>query len=190
MNQDYEVLLKILDPEDNSTGGGSASAIAGAMAASLAGMVARLSVGRESMESEAYYREKNSQLVRLSATLLNGSRLDSEAFGDVQQAFRLPKETDGEKEIRRRRIQAAWIKATHIPLDNARYCAETLALAQSLVGRSNKNAASDLTCAIYLARAGGLGCLDNVEINLAMIKDETEASELAGQATLIKERLA
>jgi formiminotetrahydrofolate cyclodeaminase len=54
---DVAACLKVMDPEDDQTGGGTAAAVAGAMAAGLAGMVARLSVGREGMEPDPYYRE-------------------------------------------------------------------------------------------------------------------------------------
>jgi formiminotetrahydrofolate cyclodeaminase len=182
MEQELEVLQKVLDPTENSTGGGTASAIAGAMAAALAGMVARLSIGKEGMQPDEFYESHNSALIRLAEELMGGARLDSDAFAAVMASFRLPKETQEEKASRRAAIQTAWVHATRIPLENARRCSEVLGLARELVGRSNASTASDLTCALYLARAGGLGCLDNVQANLEMIKDESTAVELQNQA--------
>ena len=57
MDENVAAFLKVLDPEDNSTGGGTASAVAGAMAGALVGMVARLSVGRKGMETEWFYTD-------------------------------------------------------------------------------------------------------------------------------------
>ena len=54
---DLQAFLRVIDPDDNATGGGTASAVAGAMAAGLAGMVARLSVGKDGMEPDPYYHE-------------------------------------------------------------------------------------------------------------------------------------
>jgi formiminotetrahydrofolate cyclodeaminase len=49
MDQNIKAFLRVLDASDNSTGGGTASSVAGAMAAGLAGMVARLSVGKKDL---------------------------------------------------------------------------------------------------------------------------------------------
>jgi formiminotetrahydrofolate cyclodeaminase len=187
MNENIEAFLKVLDPADNTTGGGTASAVAGAMAAGLAAMVARLSIGKAGMEPEEFYLERNEALASLSEALFAGAQQDSEAFSAVSQAFKLPKATEEEKAARSQAIQAGWLHATEVPLVNAERCAQVLALAQELEGRSNENAASDLACAFYLARAGALGCLENVAINLPMIKDQAIATRLSEQADQVKE---
>ncbi|MBI9046152.1 MAG: cyclodeaminase/cyclohydrolase family protein [Anaerolineaceae bacterium] len=81
--------------------------------------------------------------------------------------------------MRRAVIQAAWIQAAEVPLANADGCAAVLELALHLRGRSNPNAASDLSCAFYLALAGLKGCIANVEINLPAIKDENVKAKLS-----------
>lgn len=187
MNENVQAFLKVLDPVDNTTGGGTASAVAGSMAAALAAMVARLSIGKKKMEPEDFYLQRGEALSSLADELFAGGRQDSEAFASVSQAFKLPKVTDEEKADRSRAIQAGWIQAAEVPLANARRCAQVLALARELEGRSNENAASDLACAFYLARAGTLGCLENVAINLPMIKDQTIAARLSEQAAQLKE---
>ena len=53
MNDNTAAFLKVLDPNDNSTGGGTASAVAGAMAAALVAMVARLSIGKKNMAADS-----------------------------------------------------------------------------------------------------------------------------------------
>ncbi len=189
MEKNIQAFLKVMDPDDHATGGGTASAIAGAMAAGLAAMVARLSIGKEGMEPAEFYDQINAELIGLSQQLFDGARLDSEAFEAVQQAFRLPKSTDEEKTSRRQAIQAAWQIATDIPLTNAVRCARVLQRARELQGRSNVNAASDLQCALYLARAGGLGCLENVAINLPMLRDELLQEKLSRQMQELRTEL-
>ena len=181
MNPEISPFLRVLDPQDNHTGGGAASAIAGAMAAALTGMVARLSIGKPGLEPEPYYADIDQQAQRLSQKLLLGAQNDSAAFDAVMAAFRLPKETESEKTHRSRQIQAAMLQASEVPLQNAQSIRATLELILALEGRSNKNAASDLECGRYLAMAGIKGCLSNVNINLQSIKDPTEQQRLAGQ---------
>lgn len=189
MDDNLQAFLKVLDPADNSTGGGTASAVAGAMAAALAAMVARLSIGKAGLEPEEFYSERGNELSQLSNELFDGGHQDSEAFAAVRQAFKLPKNTEAEKAARTAAVQAAWINAAEIPLSNAGRCGRVLTLAAELEGRSNENAASDLTCARYLARAGLKGCLENVSINLPMIKDETIVAQLRERAELIRKAL-
>jgi formiminotetrahydrofolate cyclodeaminase len=186
MDENIEAFLRVLDPADNSTGGGTASAVAGAMAAALVAMVARLSVGKEGLEAEAFYRELGAEAQVLSDELLNGGREDSRAFMAVRAAYRLPKQTDDQKIARRQAIQQAIVHAARVPLVNMERCWRVLELGLQLRGRSNPNAASDLECALHLARAGLLGCADNVEINLPGIKDQQVAAELAERARSLK----
>ena len=186
MDENVEAFLRLLDPADNSTGGGTASAVAGAMAAALVAMVARLSIGKEGLEAKSFYRELSAEAEALSGELLDGGREDSDAFMAVLSAYRLAKDTDEEKSARREAIQRAVLQAARVPLANMERCWRVLELAMQLQGRSNPNAASDLECALHLARAGLLGCADNVEINLPAIKDLQAAGELAERARSLK----
>ena len=187
MNENIQAFLKVLDPEDNSTGGGTASAVAGSMAASLAAMVARLSIGKEGMQSEDFYNDSISKAEGLHTSLFDGGRIDSQAFEAVRGAFRLPKATDEEKGARRAAIQAAWVHAAEVPLSNAESCARVIKLALHLQGRSNPNAASDLECAFHLALAGLKGCMANVEINLPAIKNEAVVAALNERMQALKQ---
>ena len=186
MDENVEAFLRLLDPADNSTGGGTASAVAGAMAAALVAMVARLSIGKEGLEAKSFYLGLSAEAEALSGELLDGGREDSDAFMAVLSAYRLAKDTDEEKSARREAIQRAVLQAARVPLANMERCWRVLELAMQLQGRSNLNAASDLECALHLARAGLLGCADNVEINLPAIKDLQATGELAEQARSLK----
>lgn len=186
MHENIESFLRVLSPTDNSTGGGTASAVAGAMAAALVAMVARLSIGRPDMEPESFYSEIAFEAEKLSEELMDGGRLDSESFDGVMAAYKMPKNTEAEKENRGLAIDQAFIKATRCPLANAGRCRRVLELFFRLMSRHNRNAHSDLTCAGYLALAGLKGCLDNVAVNLPAIKNLHEAEPLAAQAEELK----
>jgi len=186
---DIAAFLKVLDPADDQTGGGTASAVAGAMAAGLAGMVARLSIGREGLEPEPFYREIDAEAQVLTGSLMNGGAEDADAFGAVMRAFTLPKCTDEEKAIRSAAIQDAMVGATRVPLENGERCARVVGLVAKLRDRSNPNAASDLEVAGALARTALEGCLANVAINLSSIRDEATVSDLEQRATALRESI-
>jgi formiminotetrahydrofolate cyclodeaminase len=179
MNDNISSFQKVLDPNDNSTGGGTASAVTGAMAAALVAMVARLSMGRENSKDVSFYKSLISEAERLSTELLTGSRKDSEAFARIMTSFKMPKDTQEQQIVRRQAIDEAMLTATRIPLINAERCQQILDLKQKLEGHYNLNAASDLECAGHLAWAGLLGCLANVKINLPGIRNESQAAKIA-----------
>lgn len=186
MDENIAALLKVLDPGDNLTGGGTASAVAGAMAAALVAMVARLSVGRKGMEKDAYYRSIDSEATALSTELFAGGRRDSEAFDAVRASCKLRSETEAQKRVRQAAIQRAIVRAAQVPLTNSEGCKRVLDLCMRLKGRSNPNVGSDLECARHLARAGVLGCLANVETNLSSIQDRELATELASKTRTLR----
>ena len=188
-DEDIAAFLKVVDAEDDQTGGGTAAAVAGAMAAGLAGMVSRLSVGKDGMEPDPYYHEIDAEAQVLTGALLRGGREDSEAFGAVMRAFTLPKCTDEEVAARSAAIQEGMVGAAKVPLQTAERCASGLDLVARLRGRSNRNAASDLEVAGGLARTALVGCLANVAINVESIKDENAALALTNRADELRERL-
>jgi formiminotetrahydrofolate cyclodeaminase len=171
-NENISAFLRVLDPTDDLTGGGTASAVAGAMAAGLVAMVARLSIGKKGMKDEAYYRAIDGEAQTLSVNLFAGGREDSEAFRTVRAAYRQAAAGAESGSSRGEQIQKAVIQAARVPLENAEACKRVLDLCVRLEGHSNPNAESDLECACHLARAGLLGCLANVEINLGSLEDE------------------
>lgn len=169
---EIEAFLKVLDPEDNATGGGAASAVAGAMAAGLAGMVARVSKGKPDMEPEEFYGDIDAAARRLAKLLMAGARDDSVAFERVMEAYRMPKDGEEEKTRRSAAIQVGMEGATSVPLINGERCVEVLGLVRRLTPKHNANAASDLDVGRRLAAAALEGCIDNVEINLGSLKNE------------------
>jgi formiminotetrahydrofolate cyclodeaminase len=189
MEYELETFKKILTPEDTTTGGGSASAIAGAMAAGLIAMVCRLSMQSQAGAERTLLDQTAAQAQELSAQLLEGGRQDSEAFQAVSRAYRLPKQTEEQVSSRNLAVQAAWLDATQVPLENAGRCVQVLHLGSELLEHINPKTASDLKCAFLLARAGALGCLENIAINLPAIKDLAAAGVLVQQAGALQRKL-
>ncbi len=172
MDKKINAFLKVMDATDNSTGGGSASSIAGAMAAGLAGMVARLSMGKTDLAPTEHYEAIATQAETLCRKLFDGGSKDSEAFAVVSAAFGMPKGTDEEKMARSRAIKDGMTRCAEVPLQNATLCSEVLIMCARLEKSYNTTTASDLECARHLAGAGLKGCAANVRVNLPYLKDD------------------
>lgn len=165
------VLDKIMDSDDTTVGGGSASALSGAMAAGMISMVAKLSKKKPVNFTVEQYDAIAAECDELSVQLQQGCVDDTLAYRMIVDAFRLPKETDAEKGARSAAVQAAAIRAAKVPLANARLNARVRELGAMLRGNSNPACLSDLTSALYLAEGGVKDCILNIQANLGMIKD-------------------
>ena len=168
-------------------GGGSASALAGAMSAALVHMVVELSADRPA----AAGHEETLNEIRTAATgwqseLLNLAELDASAYAEVVLARRLPKESESEREARAVRLAAAIREATRIPLATAQAASEVLELARRLAPIGNRNAVSDVGVAAQLAVTAVRGAALNVQINLPSVPAD---DELRDQATTAIDRL-
>jgi formiminotetrahydrofolate cyclodeaminase len=168
-----EEFCKELGSNSPAPGGGSVAALSGALGAELVAMVCGLSIGKKDLEpfndllAGALQRAQD-----LSKSLLRRVDLDTEAFNAVMAAFKMPKQTDAEKTQRSEAIQKGYIEAIQSPLGTARECREVLTIAESLIGKSNPNALSDLGVAAQQAYAGLEGAIMNVRINIPALKVE------------------
>lgn len=162
-------------------GGGSVSALCGALGAAMASMVANFTVGKEKYkEVENEVSQLLSQSEELRKRLMKLMDADVEVYGKVSAAYRLPKATDEEKAKRSQAIQEACKEALKVPLKTAECCHEILKLSQRLVDIGNVNLISDVGVAVILAEAALQGAALNVEINLVSLKDEHFVKEKRG----------
>lgn len=161
-----------LASDSPTPGGGSASALAGAMAAAMVEMACNLTVGREKFRDvEEQLKVVLERAHTLREQLLAAVDEDTEAYNGVSAAYKLPRSTDAEKAERTAAIQAALKQATEIPLRVAQAAMETAQLAVIAIQKSNPNVASDARVARLLADAAREGAIANVEINLGSITD-------------------
>jgi formiminotetrahydrofolate cyclodeaminase len=173
-------------------GGGSASAIAGAMGAALVGMVAELTVGRrDALAHAAEIEPIRDEAARLRAELLGLAEADAAAYEAVVRARRLPRGVDEEAEVRRAAIATATRGATEAPLRIARTAASVLELAHRLAPIGNPNAASDAGVAALLAAAAVRGAALNVRINLPYLAaDDPLRAQAPGELAGLETRAA
>jgi glutamate formiminotransferase/formiminotetrahydrofolate cyclodeaminase len=148
-------------------GGGTAAALAGALASCLAAMVANLSLGRKKYAAAA---EELGQVKRrseeLRRQLLTLARADSEAFEAVLRAGRGPQSTPAEQAARDNAMAEAGLHASRVPMATAEACLGVVQIATTAARLGNPRAASDAGAAGLLAGAAGEAALLNVQINL------------------------
>ena len=173
-------------------GGGSAAALAGAMAAALVQMVVDLTSGRPAAaEHEATLGRVRETAARLRIELLELAEIDSAAYEAVVVARRMPRDSDAERAARDARILDATRQATDAPRRIMRASEQVLGLAEELAPIGNRNAVSDVGVGALLASAGLRGGALNVAINLPYLPDaDPMRNEAAGEVARLTAGLA
>lgn len=184
---DYkDVLDLILDTDDVTVGGGSASALSGALACGLIGMVCKLSTKKDFGVAPEKQLEYAKELEELRDKLLLGVVNDANAYGVIRDAYKLPKETDEEKEVRKKAISDAGVVGATSPMENAKLCRRVYNIGIELEGKTNPNCHSDLVIGYELAKVGTNGCIMNIEANLPLVKDEVKTEEFENAIKTLK----
>lgn len=161
-------------------GGGSASAVAGAMGTSLFIMVAGLPKTRHGTDEErTALTEAAARLRPLRDELASLIDRDSQAYASVINAYRLPRSTDAEQAARRVAIDEAMHTATETPLATVRACERVMREAETIASSGAASAASDVAVGIELLKTAARGAGLNVDTNLALLKDAEYVSRVS-----------
>lgn len=154
-------------------GGGSVSAVAGGLAASLVAMVVRLSQDRPKYAAFAPTHARALGVADAARVqFLQLADEDAAAYAAFGEARRAPDTTPEEKAARAAAVSAAALRAAEVPLRIVRECHALVEEIDALAGRSNLNAASDLEVAGLLAEAAARGAGTNVLVNLPSVGDQ------------------
>jgi formiminotetrahydrofolate cyclodeaminase len=142
-------------------------------------MVAGLSAGRPRYAEHATTHDDAGARGReLADRFLTLADRDADAYADFAAALKLPRDSDAEKDARTKALRAAARVAAEVPLACVEGCRELVVAADMLAGRSNANAASDLSVASLLAEAAAEGAAANVLVNLPSVGDGDFTSEM------------
>ncbi len=163
-------------------GGGSVAALSGALGAALASMVCNLTVGKEKylkFQNEIKEVLKKSESLRKELTKLIDK--DTQAFNDLMKAFKLPKETEKQLEVRSKAIQEGYKIAAGVPLETAKTSQEILDLAKVVAEKGNQSSITDAAISAIMAKTGVDAAILNVKINLKSIKDEKFVNNINAQ---------
>ncbi|HYL84345.1 MAG TPA: glutamate formimidoyltransferase [Candidatus Angelobacter sp.] len=171
-------------------GGGSVSAFAGALAASLAQMVAGLS---RKKKSQAGFVDQLSvaldEMRKTADALAAAIDRDAESYDAVMAALKLPQGNAQETRQREEAIQTATKTAAEVPLEVAERAVALYERLGQLDGIVAASMRSDLQVGRLMAAAGARGALANVEINLDGLKDARYVASMRAKAAALRERL-
>ena len=188
LDQPIRMFLDDLAARTPTPGGGSASALAGALGAALGNMAAAFTTGNKKFE--AVWRqaeEMNARLGKLRGRFEELLQEDIAAYGvccDIARA--VPARTAAEREELRRLRGAARETATLVPEEIVDVACRGLQLVEELAAIANPNLASDLAVAAYFLEAAARGAGIQVLCNCAA-DDNKERS--AGRRAAIAERI-
>jgi len=199
-----KTIIEFIDEIDSPSpapGGGSVSALIGSLGVSLSKMVGHLTINKKkfkglSNEIQEEFIKRLDELGAIKDELNVMIDKDTEAFNSVMAAFKLSKETEEEKVIRKEVIEAATYKAIDVPIMIAKLSYRGLELIDYFLEYGNKNAITDLGVSSLLLTAALEGAILNVLVNLPGINDDEyvknnklECSGLAKKGLEIKSRI-
>ena len=182
--------LRAVSEATATPGGGSVSALAGALAAALGQMVAGLSRRKKAFAAKApQLVESVMRLEKLAERLTDAIDRDAQSYELVVKANRLPKETPAERLSREERIEQALKAAISVPLEVAEASAEVAKILAELPALTSPAMVSDLKVGSLMAVGAIRGAIENVRINLAELKDAAFLAEVRSKVQRLEANL-
>lgn len=175
--------------ESPAPGGGSVSAVMGALGVALGTMVANLSAHKkgwdERWEEFSDAAEKGNALQQQLLSLVDD---DTEAFNGIMNAYSLPKSTSAEKDARKAAIQAATLNATEVPFKTMKTAFRGFELVREMVTKGNPGSLSDAGVGALAIRSCIMGAWLNVKINAASLEDKKSLGKIIEEGEKIVEQ--
>jgi len=190
-----------IDSKSPAPGGGSVSALASSMGASLSRMVGHLTIGKKkfrALDEEVQNKFNNilNEFLNFKGELLSLVDKDTEAFNLIMAGFKLPKETEEEKQVRKQKILEGTIEAIKVPFIVARLSLRALRRMNYILEYGNKNTLSDIGVSTLMLYAGLEGAILNVKINISGLTNQhmidqysTSIVEMLSEAKEIKDMI-
>ena len=169
----------LLSSASPAPGGGGASALVGALAASLGSMVANLTLGKKSYESvEAEMQACKAQCENLRDALLDLVRADAECFLPLAASYAMAKDDPN----RAQNLENALETACTAPLAIMGQCRNVIDLSARLEKIGSRLALSDVGCCASLAKAALESASLNIFINTKSMQNRAKAAALESRA--------
>ena len=180
IEQTLQTYLDDLASSKSAPGGGSAAAVSGAMAAALAGMVCHLTLGKEKyadvqeeittlLSQAEEHRQRFQQLMADDIT----------AYTRLSACFKMPRDSEDQRQIRLDAIQLCLAQAAQVPLEMSERAVQVAQICERVAEIGNTNVLSDVAAAAMLAASSGTSAAWMVRANLKSLRDEEVLAALS-----------
>ncbi len=160
-------------------GGGSVSALVGALGAALGRMVGSLTLGKKKY---ADVQEEMLELVReadsLQDELMNLVQADIDIFRPLSELYGMKAETDIEKEKKAELLEEALENACGVPISIMEKCGRAIELSKEFAVKGSRMAVSDAGASAIICKSALQAASLNVYINTGSMTNRKRADEL------------
>jgi formiminotetrahydrofolate cyclodeaminase len=183
--QEFLILLASKKP---TPGGGAAAALVGSIGVALGSMVANFTVGKEKFkDKEPLMNEILKENEELMNNLIKLIDKDAEAFEQVAAVFKMPKETDEQKILRKAAMQEALKEAALVPYAIMENTVKALHIHKKSIGNTNPTVISDTGVGVLCLKSALSSGWLNVKVNLDSIDDKAFVVEFTKKSKQLLE---
>lgn len=194
-DESIKQFLEELGSDLSAPGGGSVAGLISALSAALNSMVYSLTVGKKSYialednEKEIInkFQKESKEFTVRSLELMEEDR---ENFLKLMDCYKLPKESEEEKNRRSLAIKENTIKSMEAPLILARESLEFYENLKIMAKHGNKMLLSDLAISAVLLHSAIESSIINVKVNLNGLRDEEFFNKIDNELKTIIEKSA
>ncbi len=183
MERSCKEFVEVLAGKDPVPGGGGASALVGAM--DCFGKHGRFFDHRKKQYADVQgdIGESSHSGRSTADEFLVLIEKDTVAFAPLAEAYRMPKETEEEREEKARTMETCLVNACLVPLEIMEKCGEAIALHREFAEKGTRIAISDVGVGVIFCKAALQGASLNVFINTSSMINREKAEELEDKAT-------
>ena len=194
----YDFKEKIIDEftaqlasKTSVPGGGGAAALVASVGVALSSMAAAFTVGKPR------YAEVNADMERILSECEDLRRealmlmdRDAEAFEPMSQVYKMPKDTEEQRQAKASAMEACLKDAAAVPMELMELCCRGIELSHEVSRKGSEMLISDAGCSAAALQGALRSAYLNVLINTSSMKDracaesiEARAEELYGRGT-------
>lgn len=183
MENTINQFLEELESKKPIPGGGSVSALLGAISTALGNMVLNLSLGKKKYEE---YEEENintlNELSKIQKKFKEIYKEDMENFELLSEAYKIKPQNEEKSQNRKKMIEIRTLNAIDPPLNAIDESIKVLNLLEQTIDKTTKLAISDIGIAALCTKSCLEGSLLNIIINTKMLSDEKKANKIKKEA--------